>query len=44
MSNPVCLEVTEKRSASQVSKVRNRITHAAVWLVSVIQFVHFKLH
>jgi len=44
MSNPVCLEVTEKRSASQVSKVRNRITHAAVWLTSVIQFALYKLY
>ncbi len=43
MSNPVFLEDTEKQIAPQVSKVRNRITHAAVWLTSTIQFALFKL-
>ena len=43
MNNPVSLEDTEKQIAPQVSKVRNRITHAAVWLTSAIQFALFKL-
>ena len=43
MSNLVFLEVTKKRIAPQVSKVRNRITLAAVWLTSAINFALFKL-
>jgi hypothetical protein len=43
MINPVFYEITEKRFATQVSKVRNRITHAAVRESSAIQFGLLKL-
>jgi hypothetical protein len=43
MINPVCIEITEKRSAAQVSKVRNRITHAVVRENPANQFELLKL-